>query len=416
MSREVPPRLAVITTHPVQYYAPVFRHLAANGAVTPRVFYGWSGAASGEALDRGFGTSFQWDVPLLEGYEHTFVENVSRDPNAHHFRGIDGPTLISEVEAWGPDAVLVYGWSYRSHLRALRAFHRRVPVLFRGDSTLLDEDTGPLASARTLIRRGLLRWVYRHVDLALYVGQRNREYFEAHGLGDNQLVWAPHSVENARFQSAPGRDYNAEAARWRSELKIGPNDRTILFAGKLEPKKAPDVLLEAFLQGFSPDRPGPAVHLLFAGTGPLEVALRARTGGDPRVHFLGFQNQSQMPVVYRLGDVFALPSRGPGETWGLAVNEAMACSRPIVVTDRVGCAPDLVSQLNGAVVPSEDAPALAKALSRVVGGDLAAMGSASARRIEAWSIPEQVRRIEGAVEYAVNGSGMRTIGPDTRAR
>ena len=398
MSR--PPRLAVVTTHPIQYYAPLFRQLAANGLVQPRVFYGWTGAASGAALDRGFGTSFQWDVPLLDGYEHTFVPNVSRDPGTHHFGGIDGPGLISDIEDWKPDAVLVYGWNYRSHLRALRAFHGRVPVLFRGDSTLTDEGDGVKARSRTLLRRAVLRWVYRHVDLALYVGQRNRAYFRAHGLAQDQLAWAPHSVENARFEDDAEGDYERDATAWRAGLGIATSDQAIVFAGKLESKKAPEVLLEAYARAFPTGvtpRDGGRVHLLFVGTGPLEDRLRAQAEGDSRVHFLGFQNQSRMPVAYRLGDVFALPSRGPGETWGLAVNEAMACSRAIVVADAVGCAPDLVDDSNGAVVPAGDPEALAAALGRVLAGDTQAMGEASRRRVAAWSIPEQVRCIEGAV-------------------
>ena len=56
---------------------------------------------------------------------------------------------------------------------------------------------------------------------------------------------------------------------------------------------------------------------------------------------LPFQNQSRMPLVYRLGNIFVLPSAHE-ETWGLAVNEAMACGRPVLVSDMVGCAPELV--------------------------------------------------------------------------
>ena len=110
-----PPRLAVVTTHPVQYYAPLFRQLAKRGEVEPRVFYGWRGAAGSAALDRGFGASFEWDVPLLDGYAHTFVENVAADPGTHHFRGIDTPGLVPAIEAWGADAVLVFGWNYKAH-------------------------------------------------------------------------------------------------------------------------------------------------------------------------------------------------------------------------------------------------------------------------------------------------------------
>jgi glycosyltransferase involved in cell wall biosynthesis len=398
-------RLSVIATHPVQYTAPLFRELAAHDALDLHVFYGWEGAAEGATHDPGFGTAFQWDVPLLDGYNHTFVENEADDPGTHHFGGLQNPGLVDAVAAWGPDAVLVFGWNYRSHLRALRAFHGDVPVLFRGDSTLIDEGTGPKDRARTLLRRLFLRWVYRHVDVALYVGRHNRDYFRAHGLGEDQLVWAPHTIDNARFAEPDGGALAREAATWRGDLGLGPDDRAVLFAGKLEPKKAPDILLEAYQQAFPLGAEGPAVHLLIVGTGPLEAGLRQSAAGDPRVHFLGFQNQSRMPVAYRLGDVLALPSRGPGETWGLAVNEAMACGRPAVVTDRVGCAPDLVREgETGAVVPAGDVGALAAALRRVlVEDDPARMGEAASRLIAGWSIPEQAQRTEAAVVRAVSG-------------
>jgi glycosyltransferase involved in cell wall biosynthesis len=296
--------------------------------------------------------------------------------------------LTDAVERWQPDAVLLFGWSFRSHLQALRHFHGRVPVLFRGDSTLVDEGGG----LRTWARRLFLRWVYRHVDAALYVGQHNRRYYEAHGLTGDQLFWVPHVVENERFYDPDGQ-YAAEAQRWRHTLGIQADDRAVLFAGKLEHKKAPDVFLDAFLRLEATDR-----HLILAGSGPLEEALRQQAGAHPRVHFLGFQNQSRMPIVYRLGDVFVLPSRGPGETWGLAINEAMACGRPIVTTTRVGCAPDLVDEANGrAVVP--DAPrALRDALAATLRpGVPEAMGRVSRKRIEAWSIDEAATRTQQAL-------------------
>ena len=387
-------RLAVVTTHPVQYYAPLFRQLAERDDLDVHVFYGWEGAAGAEALDRGFGASFAWDVPLLDGYAHTFVENVAEDPGTHRFRGIDAPGMVPAVEAWGPDAVLVVGWSYKTHLQVLRALGGRVPVLFRGDSTLLDERAGLRGRARSLARRLALRWVYGHVDHALYVGQHNRDYFLAHGLDEDQLSWAPHAVDNDRFAD-PGGDPEAEARGWRRELGIAEGERAGVFAGKLEPAKAPGVLLEAFLSG----RSG-LDHLVFCGTGPLEGELTAAASGRPGVHFIGFQNQSRMPVAYRLGDVLALPSQS--ETWGLAVNEAMACGRPAVVSDRVGCAPDLVRPDTGRVVPAGDAAALAAALAAVSAPGVAErMGAAARDLIAGWTLDEAAARIAEAARSLV---------------
>ena len=390
------PRLAIVSTHPIQYYAPFFRQLSAREGLDVRVFYGWEGPSTGD-YDPGFDEEVTWDIPLLDGYPHTFLENESSDPGTHHFRGIVTPDLVPSIEDWGPDAVLVYGWNYWSHLAALRHFHGRVPVLFRGDSTLLDETPGPRQWARRLV----LRWVYRHVDRALYVGQNSRAYFEAHGLSDDQLTWVPHAVENARFADAP--DAEAKAQAWREETGIPDDAPVVLFAGKLGEKKAPDVLLDAFLHLENEE-----AHLAVVGSGPMEEALRDEAKDHPRAHFLGFQNQSRMPVVYRLGDVFVLPSRGPGETWGLAVNEAMACGRPVVVTEKVGCAPDLVDDANGRVVPPEEAGALADALDELLADRdrLRALGRRSAERIRYWSISAAADRTVEAVRSAVGVEGI----------
>lgn len=391
-------RLAIVTTHPIQYYAPLFRTLADRDALDIHVFYGWKGATD-TAYDPGFEKDVQWDVSLLDGYDHTFVPNRSSDPGSHHFRGLINPDLLPEIESWGPDALLVFGWAYQSHLRALLHFSREVPIFFRGDSTLLDEGGG----ARTLLRRLFLRWVYRHVDVALYVGENNRAYFEAHGLEEESLAWVPHAVENDRF--ARVEDGEQRARHWRREIGISDEEVVFLFAGKFEPKKAPDTLLDAFVRCSRDD-----VHLVFVGSGPMEEELHGRGKERPNVHMLGFQNQSRMPVVYRLGDVFVLPSRGPGETWGLAVNEAMACGRPVVVSDRVGCAPDLVDDgETGCVFPAEDTEALVRVIDRLADDEncRCRMGRAARNRIEEWSIPCAAHRVERAVSGGLTEVSMK---------
>ena len=337
-------RIAVIVSHPIQYNSPVFKLLAASEGILLKVFYTW-GQAQGEKFDPGFGKNIAWDIPMLEGYEYEFMENTAKDPGSHHFRGIINPGLIRSVSAWHPDGVIVYGWNFQSHLSALRYFKGKVPVLFRGDSTLLDERPGIKRS----MRKTFLRWVYGHVDYALYTGTRNKEYFIRHGLQEDQLIFAPHAIDNARF-AGTGDQYSKEAGKWRHQLGIGAGDRVVLFAGKLEPKKNPFFLLE--LAARIPD---PRLKFLVTGNGILEKALKEKALADPRFLFLDFQNQQQMPLVYRLGDVFILPSSGPGETWGLAVNEAMACGLAVMVSDKAGCAIDLVREgENGMIIRGGD--------------------------------------------------------------
>ena len=322
-------KLAILTTHPVQYYAPAFAALARTPGMDVRVFYGLERGTS-DGLGARAEDPMEWDVPTLSGYDHEFLENTSRSPGTDSFHGVVLPTLRRRVTQWGADGILVYGWNYHAHLDAIRYFHGRIPVFFRGDSTLQARPNWLRRFARTR----WLRWVYSHVDCAFAVGTENSRYFSAMGFRPQQIVLAPHAVDNARFAASADK-HGARALRRREALGI-PEDRpAALFVGKLNSQKGVHDLLSAFTRCH--ERTG--MHLIFAGAGPKEAELRARA--TSRVHFLGFQNQTEMPVVYRTGDLTVLPSSGP-ETWGLAVNESMACRRAVVTSDLVGCSADLV--------------------------------------------------------------------------
>ncbi len=343
--------------------------------------------------DPTFKMAFQWDIPLLEGYEYEFISNESSRPGSYHFKGIINKELIAKVKEWQPDAILVYGWSFDSHLKALRYFKNKMPVFFRGDSTLLDEQSG--FSAKKMLRRIFLRWVYRHIDKALYTGEANKKYYQAHGVNGDKLVYAPHAIDNKRFQHNEEESIN-KAVEWRKKLMIPVEAIILLFAGKLESKKNPQLLLEVFLE-----LNNPAVHLIIAGNGELESQLKQQSANHPRIHFIGFQNQEQMPVVYRMADIFILPSGGPGETWGLAINEAMACARPVIVSDACGGSHDLVIQdKNGLIVQRNNKENLKKAIRQLIAKQkigLQAMGKNSLEHIQHFSLEVVADGIENAL-------------------
>jgi glycosyltransferase involved in cell wall biosynthesis len=324
-------KLAIISTHPIQYNAPFFKLLSERKKVELKVFYTWSQSKTGSKYDPGFGKEIEWDIPLLDGYDYCFVNNVSNSPGSHHFKGIDNPTLIKEISNWGANAVLVYGWSFKSHFKAMLYFKGNIPVFFRGDSTLLDEQTG----FKKTIRRFVLKFIYSKIDIALYAGNANKAYFLANGVKENSLVFMPHAIDNNRFAV---NDKNKSAAiEVRNNLKIPSNGLVFLFAGKLEPKKQPDLLANIFCE-----IENNTAHLIIAGNGVLENSLKAGFGHLVNIHFLDFQNQQAMPGLYAACDVFVLPSKGPNETWGLAINEAMAAGKPIIVSKACGVAYDLV--------------------------------------------------------------------------
>ena len=324
-------RLAIVATHPVQYNAPWFRLLAQHPGLDVKVFYTWQDGTQA-ITDPGFGRQITWDLPLTEGYALQYVP-PSTEVESRSFRNMDSPALVGTIEAYQPTAILVIGWNFRSHLRALRHFHGRIPVLFRGDSTLLDKRSGP----KELVRSTVLRWVLKFVDYGLSVGTNNTAYFRHHGLTEEQIVHVPHAIDNARF-SGTGPDYDNAAATIRRELGFRESDTVLLFAGKFEHKKRPDRLLDLFLRAV-PHRPD--MQLLLVGNGIMEEQLKKRAEGCDAVRFLPFQNQNRIPIIYRVGDITVLPSEY-NETWGLALNESMASGRTVMATTQVGAAVDLI--------------------------------------------------------------------------
>lgn len=351
----VPPKLAVVVSHPIQYYAPWFRQIVTDGAARLRAFYLWDFGVTTQR-DAGFGHALKWDVPLLDGYESEFVPNASTRPGTDRFFGLRNPELARRVAAWEPDAVLVFGYGHAALLRFLLTWrrHGRAPLLFRGDSHLIGR---PPPRLRDRIRRYMTRLAFKRCAGFLAVGQANQAFFLAHGVPPERIFLAPHCVDNARFAHDPAGK-RAAALAWRAELGIAPERRVFLFAGKLEPKKRPDLLLEAFLS-----QPLPGATLLFVGHGPLEAAVRAGAAGHRDVVFAPFQNQAAMPRTYAAADVLVLPSQGHQETWGLAVNEAMATGIPAIVSDHVGCRADLIEEdATGWSFPAGSVSALAQAL------------------------------------------------------
>lgn len=383
-------KLAIVCTHPIQYYAPQFQALAKSTEIALRVFFTWEQSVRGKHFDREFGIECEWDIPLLDGYEYEFVPNIARDPGVHHFRGIRTPELARKIECWRADALMVIGWNCDAHLRIMRHMKGRIPVFFRGDSTLLD----PTTPLRSLARRLTLFAVYRHVDVAIAVGQNNTDYFCWCGLPRNRIEFAPHSIDNTRFGATTEFQHQI-IDRWRQKLGIGKDDLVFVFAGKFIEKKSPQLLLDAFvgIKG--------SVHLVYFGSGELESTLRNRAANHLNVHILPFQNQSMMPAVYRFADLFVLPSGGPGETWGLALNEAMASSRAIVASDRVGAARDLIHQgVNGWVFEAQNTRSLQNILQQAadVGRErLRQMGKEGNRLIQAWSVEETAAGIVRAI-------------------
>jgi glycosyltransferase involved in cell wall biosynthesis len=373
-----PRRVVVVQTHPVQYMAPWFRHIAADAPdLALTVLYGAEPTARTQGA--GFDTPFTWQLPLREGYAHRVLasEPYDGDLDAAGFSDLDALNLEDALTALDPHAVVVPGWHAALYRRALDICRRRGwPVLYRGDST---HQSGRTRVPRWL-RRVVTRRRLRRFDAWLAVGTRSREYLLDHGVVEPLVFHSPHAVDVEWFaERAPARRAGRE--QLARAFGLDPSLATVLFVGKLQDKKRPLDLMRALARTAQP------MQALVAGAGPLAEACQAEARRlGVRVAFAGFLQPDALTDAYAVADLLAVPSGGD-ETWGLVVNEALASGLPCVVSHLVGCQPDLVDDRTGRTFPAGDVASLAGALDDVVerrraGHDYAPACLATARRFD----------------------------------
>jgi glycosyltransferase involved in cell wall biosynthesis len=384
--------VAYCLSHPIQYQEPLLRRLAREPGIDLTVYYG-SDFSVRDYHDRGFGRTVQWEIPLLQGYKYRILPRV---PGTKNITSAKPPSTgyLRQFMAGRYDIVWVHGYATANSLHALaaaRLLHAK--TLLRTDSTLLDRERSPL---KQRVRRVFFRGLRKLVDGVLPVGERNAEYWRA-TLGEDVPQWKmPYAVDNEWFaQRASSAAHYREDLR--QELGLAPGRKVVLFAAKLTERKRCIDLLEAYAN-LTDMQPKPYLLVVGDGAECEQLKRRAAQIDADGIRFAGFRSQADLPAFYDLCDVFCLPS--VHEPWGLAVNEVMACGRAVVVSDEVGCQPDLIrSNETGLVFPAKDTAALAACLRRVVTEDGLAqrLGAAGQQHIAAWSYDADVRGLWEAI-------------------
>lgn len=385
-------RVAVVTSHPIQYQVPWLQKLAKREDIHLHVFFAMIPDASEQG--REFGVAFDWDLPLLEGYEYSVLENRSRRPSLTEFAGCDTPQIYGEIRKGRFDAVIVNGWVVKTCLQALLACRASgTPCIVRGEANGLRP------------RAGWKRWMHRLLLMQyrahLAIGTNNRNYYLQLGVPAPRIFSTPYCVDNERFsmaadawRRAPGRLSLCE------RFGLAPDRATFLFSGKYVDKKRPGDIIRAVK--CLADAGIASLQVLMVGDGPLNDDLRTEARGLP-IHFAGFLNQSEITAAYAVADCLVLPS-DHGETWGLVVNEAMACGLPALVSDQVGSAVDLVDAARtGETFPCGDIAALAGLMSAYASRpeDLARMGRAAQALVRAdYNFDRVVAGVLAALQHA----------------
>jgi glycosyltransferase involved in cell wall biosynthesis len=382
-SASQPFRIAVLNSHPIQYFAPLYAYLNGSEEFDLTVFYCSDFSLRG-AKDKGFEESVVWDVDLLSGYKAVFLGDRAKMRTPAGFWSLVCPEVWQAVGAGHFDVLIVHGHNYAANVFAILAAKTAgIPVFMRGDTNNALKRSSLLSSFICSFKRSL----YGITDGCLAVGSANRDFYRSLGISDLRITLVPFAVDNDRFiaKSASGRARRAEIL---SGFGLSLDQPVVLFVSKLQRLKRPDDLIRAVTilnrRGYEPS-------LLMAGAGEMKAELEqlTRTEGLSNVVFAGFLNQSILPEVFGASDIFVLPSEN--DQWGLVVNEAMCAELPVVVAEGVGCVPDLVHDgENGLVFKAGDVEGLAHALETLLIDEdkRRRMGRRSLEMIQHWSFAE----------------------------
>jgi glycosyltransferase involved in cell wall biosynthesis len=398
-------RLAYLVSHPIQYQAPLLRRIAQEPDIDLTVLFG-SDFSVRDYKDEGFGVGVKWDVPLLDGYRHVFLP-VLRETQTVSIASPLNYGIVSELRGRGDhaafDALWVHGYATVNAMHGMIAAKTLgIPVLLRAESWLRDRGRSGLKLA---VKKIFFAALGELVDGVLPIGTVNAEYWSYYFGDDVPQFPMPYAVDN-RYFAERAAEARVQRVELQAELGLDPLRPVILFASKLQERKHCNHLIEAYARLSRGAGEEPLPYLVIVGDGEERAALerQAAATGFGSIRFCGFRNQSELPRFFDLATVFVLPSRH--EPWGLIVNEVMNARRAAIISDDVGCGPDLiVDGENGCIYPVGDVDALAGALRRVLDapGVAEAMGARAFERIAGWGFEEDVRGLRRALAQVAPG-------------
>ena len=372
--------LGVLATHPIQYYTPIFRRLAKEKELELTVYYCLKPTPKEQGT--GFGVPFEWDMDLLSDYSSAWLKNISKNPGLDRSAGLDTPEISELIKKQKYSAFLIMDWRYKSMWQTIRACRQTsTPLLVRGDSHLHTKGN----FFKKIVKEVTHRYLIRKFSACLAVGSWSREYFEHYGA--KNIFFSPHCVDNEYFSSQTDK-LKTEKGSLRKAWGIPEDSFVFLFAGKFEPKKRPMDLLFAAKNIIHEKCLNEPFHILMVGDGPLKKECQLFSDAESLpASFAGFLNQSQMPKAYAVADALVLPSDFR-ETWGLVVNEAMACGLPAIVSAEVGCGPDLICEgETGFIYPCGDTRSLSVKMFHIAQDKIAGrMGENARSRIIQYSV------------------------------
>ena len=304
-------KIIFLVSHPIQYFSPLFQRITEEPDIDLVVLYCSKENIKGH-FDKGFGVEVKWDIPLLEGYNYIFLKNNSWMPSIFSgFFGLINLSIIRELKRQEGDVLVVSGWNYFTYLLAMligKLFRYKVCV--RGDNPYNQE---VLKNKRLLVfkRYVLGKFLFKLVDIFLYVGKQNKEFYKYYGVPEDKLLFVPHAVDNDKFSKDFIR-YKEKKAELKKELGLPADKKIILTVGKYISQKDPMFLLKTFHLLYEEN-----TALVLLGEGALRNGLEeyAKINNLKNVYLTGFKNQNEIGKYYAVADIFVLTSVSEHGDW-----------------------------------------------------------------------------------------------------
>ncbi|CAM3822537.1 glycosyltransferase family 4 protein [Mucilaginibacter galii] len=354
-------QLIFINSHPIQYFAPMYKYLN-NEGIKVQAWYCTDSSIKG-GYDKEFGTEVKWDIPLLQGYEHHFFKNYgSYEKGKRGFFSLMNFGLIKNLFKTQKSVIVVHGWHYLTHFLVIMLGKMAGHTICLRNDVPQSHEALKVGWKQKVKKLGLKLFLFPRVNYFLYIGTQNKLFYKSYDLADNRLLFCPYAVDNDRFKLE--KDMLADKiSAIKGSFGIADEDKVIVFSAKYISKKRPLDLLQAF-NNLQADN----CWLIFVGEGELrgEMEKYIQDHDLKRVILTGFVNQSQITSYYAIANVFVMCSSF-GENWGLSVNEAMNFDLPLVVSDLTGCADDLVLEgVNGYIIKTGDVAQLTDRIRKVL--------------------------------------------------
>ena len=382
-------KVIFIQPHPIHWFSPQFEFISKNATFDFEVFYCTQHGLNNE-IDSGFGKKIDFNVALLKGHKYRFLKNFSFITK-HTDRLLSSVNLEIFYHLWkAPKQTLFvcHGWSRFTYLFVLlfgNLFGKRVGL--RAEAPIIHERK--YSKLKLFLRKIFFKKIlFPRINYFLYIGTHNKYFYKFYGVKESRLHFSPYCVNNSFFKK-----------KYQENLHSGYSRRNnsvfkILFVGKLINKKNPEFLIKAILKQKNKN-----IKCIIIGDGKLKNPLENKFKNainEGLVEFKGFQDQQELSMYYTTSNLFVLPS-GFGETWGLVVNEACNFELPLLVSNRVGSAIDLVNK-NGFIFTYENSEDFSIKLNTMINNDyLEDMGKQSAINVKNHTYSTILRTLETLV-------------------